>query len=238
MKPILARKYREKTGRNVSALVKRNPVMLLSVSIPFVIATAISLKFAVAMTLEMFIINVVTVVVAAFTARALEMWKRVLVNVGAATVVMMLTRALITRMFPDISNFLGTYIYLMALNGMVILQVEEGRSVGPSLTLRELGQSLRGAVVHSLVFGLIMVAVSAFREYLGAGTLWGYPLPTVAKLQGAQLPFFGFVSVGFLLALIKFLSKKIAFANAVEKARREARDRDRYTQIHIDTTGE
>lgn len=214
-------------------MVKRNPVVLLGVSLPFVIATAFSLRAAAAMTLEFFVINLFTAVVAALTVNALAIWKRAIVSVGAATLVMMFTRALIYLLLPDIYNNLGTYLYLMAINGMVLLQT--GPVEGERRRLSEhLSASIRGVLRHSVVFAIFMFVVALPRELLGNGTLWGRPIPVPSKLPGMLLPFFGFISVGFLLAIVKFLSKKITFLGTLESQRRDARDRARYTEIHVD----
>jgi Na+-transporting NADH:ubiquinone oxidoreductase subunit NqrD len=210
--------------------VGRNPIILLGVSLPFVIATATSLRNAAAMSLEYVVINFVTAVLSVLIAGKAPFWVRAAINVGAATVVMMLTRALITWMMPDISNYLGTYIYLMALNGMVLLQSEEAVRPGPV----KLWPVMKGVVINVAVFAVMMLIVSLPREYLGNGTLWGRAIPAPVKLSGVQLPFFGFISVGFLLAFVRFTTKKIQAFGIVDGARKAANERARYTAIHVE----
>lgn len=251
LKPADVHRYLRNRRMNPSMKVKKNPVMLLGVSLPFVIATAISLKSAAAMSMEMLAINLVTAFVAFLTANRLAFWIRAVVHVGSATVAMMAVRALITLLLPEVAGTLGTYIYLMALNGMALLHAELAQGGEPAEAgirgagkpppekrkgsrLSSLGGWLRSALVHTLVFACMMLAVSLPREYLGNGTLWGRPVPVPFRMPGMLLPFFGFIAVGFLLAAIKFLTKKITVWIAADTAGRDARDRARYTEIHIE----
>jgi Na+-translocating ferredoxin:NAD+ oxidoreductase RnfE subunit len=213
-------------------MIKRNPAMLLGVTLPFVIATALGLRPAAAMTLEFFAINFVTALLSALFFHRIPLWIRAILNVGVATAVMMFTRSFINFLLPDVYNNFGTYLYLMALNGVVLLAGEEA---GKKRRLHErLHASLRGVAMHTAVFAVMMFVVAFPRELFGNGTLWGRPITMPFKLPGMLLPFFGFISVGVLLAFIKFLSKKISYLSSQESARRDARDRARYTEIHVE----
>ncbi len=66
-----------------------------------------------------------------------------------------------------------------------------------------------------------MFGVSFLREYFGNGTLWGIKVPSFVKMEGLRFPFFGFIMVGFLLAMYRFLNKKLATFVILEKARKQ-----------------
>lgn len=230
MKLSTIKKYKKNNKKKFSfGFLRKNPIILLGVSLPFVIATATGLRNTVAMSLEFLVINFFTAIISVLIANKLNFWLRAVVNVGFATLIMMLARVLITRIFPDISNYLGAYIYLMALNGMVLLQSD----IHASKTVK-LWPVMKEVVINAFVFSLLMLFVSVPREYFGNGTLWGKTVPAPIKLTGMQLPFYGFVSAAFLLALVRFVTKKTDAFGAIDFAHREANEKARYTSIRVD----
>lgn len=196
-------------------------MLVLGLDLPFVIACSTALKIAVALSIEMFIIHLVTIVCAMITVRYLPFWARMLVNVGVSTVTMTLARYLITGIFPDITNYVGIYIYLMAVNGLTIYQ-------SSSLTRKQRPWPvLVSAFMNALAFSLTMLVISTLREYFANGTLWGIAVPMPFKLSGLALPFAGFIIIGFLLAFVKFINKKLLAFSISELMRQDAR----YTQL-------
>jgi electron transport complex protein RnfE len=221
VKISLARKYRRRRGR-LNALLAKNPVLVMGIDLPFVIACATSLKIAVAMSIEMFIIHMVTMVAALILVHVLPLWPRVLVQVAISTVTMTLARYLITMLFPDLDNYVGMYIYLMAVNGLTLYQaatVERKQKPVPVLVT---------AFLYALAFALTMLVVSLFRELIGNGTLWGLAVPLPIRLDGFLTPFGGFIIMGFALAFFKFLNKRLLALSIAEAIRQDAR----YTEIH------
>jgi electron transport complex protein RnfE len=221
VKISLARKYRRGGGR-LSALLAKNPVLVLGIDLPFVIACATSLKIAVAMSIEMFIIHMVTMAATLILVRVLPVWARALAQVAISTVMMTVARFFILRLFPDLDNFVGIYISLMAVNGLTLYQaatVEKSHKPVPVLVT---------AFLYALAFSLTMLVVSLFREVLGNGTLWGEAVPIPLRLDGFLTPFGGFIIVGFALAIFKFLNKRLLALSIAEAIRRDAR----YTEIH------
>lgn len=216
MKYSRIRRYRRQ-HRYFGALVLRNPILALGLDLPFVIAASVSLRNAVAMSIELFIIHVVTMFSAIYTRRDLPLWSKAAVNAGVATLAMVAARALLVELFPGILNSLGIYMYLLAINGMTQFQAN-------ALDRREKPWSvMSGAFSNALGFSLTVLAVSVLREAVGSGTLWGMALPLPFKLSALLLPFSGFILVGFLLALFKFISKRWTALAILETARREAR---------------
>lgn len=210
------RRYRKKY-KLIAALFSQSPVLMIGLNLPFLIATSVSLRAAAALSLELLVVHMGTMVVALLARRYCSPAVRPMVNVATSTLLMMVTRLWLTVFFSGIVDSLGIYIYLMAVNGMTLTQ---------SNTLAENPSPLpvlRGALLHVLGFSVVMFLVSLFREYLGGGTLWGTPLPTPFRLPGVLVPFFGFIIIGFLLAGAKLLNKKLLALALRERALREAR---------------
>lgn len=210
------RRYRRRYNL-IAALLQKNPVMVLGLDLPFVIATSTTLRNAAAMSIMLLCIHIATLSAAKLTAGRLPQWARVLCHLGASTAIMVLTRMLVIRIFgQDILNSLGIYINLMAVNGMTMYQAMAVRKGHPYRRV------LWNALQNVLGFALVMFVLSPARELLGRGTLWDITVPFPVTFPGLLIPFSGFIAVGFLLALWRFFNKKITAWLVAEAARAES----------------
>lgn len=210
------RKHRNRY-KAVDIFFARNPVLAISLDLPFLIATTISLRAAVAMSLELFIVHMGTMLCALITRRYLAGWVRPMVNVTVSTLLMVVSRLWLIALFRGITDTLGMYIYLMAVNGMTVYQSSTvKRDAHPGLVMGE-------AFLDALGFSLAMFVVSLFREYVGNGTLWGRSVPVPLRMPGLLVPFSGFILVGFLLALTRVVNKALLGLALREQARKDAR---------------
>lgn len=216
MNLALIRKHRKKQGV-FAAILSHNPALVLGLDLPFIIVCSTTLKNAVALSIEMFLIHMVTVAAAMITVRCLPLWIRMLVNIGVAFMAMTVARYLVTGIFPDISNYVGMYLYLMAVNGITVYQTA-------NITREDkVSHVLRGALLNALAFALTMLLISLFREYFASGTLWGIPLPVSLRISGLAMPFGGFIFMAFLLAGLKQLNKLMLALSIRESIRRDAK---------------
>lgn len=218
------RRFRRR-HRIFSALLMRNPVLVMGLDLPFIIAAATSLKNAAAMAIVMLMIHVTTMLVGIVTCRKLPFWLRMLVNACVSTAMMMAAQALVIGLFKGISNSLGMYLYLMAVNGMTVFQASglgKRAKIYPVVT---------SAFLNTLGFAVVAALTGAIREYIGNGALWGISVPFPVKVTALQQPFSGFIVVGFLLALSRLLNK-CALARLVrENVRRDTR----HAKIYIES---
>ena len=215
MKYSRIRRYR-KRSRFLDPLLFKSPILVLGLDLPFMIVASVSLRNAAAMSIELFLIHTVTMLFAMHSCRAYPPWLRAMLNAGVSTLVMVAARMLLINLFPGILNSLGMYIYLMALNGMTQLQANFLDKRAKLLPV------LGSSVMNALGFAVSAFAVSLVRELFGNGTLWGVAVPISLKLSGLLLPFFGFILVGFLLAIVKYLRKRWQGLLLIEAVRRDA----------------
>ena len=211
----IARKYR-KSHRFVRDILSDNPALVLGVDLPFVIVCATTMQNAVALSVMMLIVHVITMLVARLFTIKLALWLRSMINVVVTTVTMLLARELVILMFPNIMNRVGMYLYLVAVNGLTLAQANSRR--GPMRFVPTIAR----AGVDVMVFTVLMVSVSAVREYVGNGTLWGVQLPIMFKQSGFLEPFLGFVIIGFLMAFMRHVSKLMTLSGIREAERLEA----------------
>jgi len=162
--------------------------------LPFLVVTSMSLQAAVIISTEMAMIHFGTVLCAILFCRFLPRWSRALVYPAIATLIMLGAELWLGGLFPMATGMVGMFIYLMAVNSMTFaaaMSVEPEDRIYP-VVVRAI-KSICGFVV-------CMFAVSLVREYLWLGSVWGRGLPHIITFDGAHMPFFGFILLGFLLA--------------------------------------
>lgn len=215
MKLSALRRYRKRSSR-ISTMLSSNPVLFILMDLPFVVVTATSLRNAAAICIAMACIHLVTMLVAWLIVSRVRLWLRALVTVVVSTCVMLLAREMVISLFPEVTTSLGMYLYLLSVNGMTLFQANFLDKKA------KLGHVMGNALAGVLGFSLIMALVALFREYFGAGMIWGIPVPSALRLSGIRAPFFGFIMVGFLLAFFRYFNKRLAGFRIVEAARRDA----------------
>lgn len=186
-----------------SEVLSSNPILAFGLDLPFIIVSAINLRSAVALSIEMLFIHVVTMICAYFIASKVAVWQRVFVTSIVSVIMMLISRALVLTLIPDIENFVGIYLYLISVNAVTLIQANFLSSNSKLRTV------VKNAFFNVLAFAVCMSLVSIIREFLGNGTIWGIPISPFGKLSGIQAPFFGFIIVGFMIAFIKLINYKI-----------------------------
>lgn len=199
MKTSILRKHYQQVNR----LFTSHPISILMLNLPFIIVCSTTLKNAVALSIEMAMIHIFTMLISSIAVSRLHQWLRTLVNVGISFVLMTIARALIIQIFPDITNYVGMYIYLMAVNGMTIYQSANIKRKQPITSV------FTASLLDVGMFVVILTLVSIFREIIALGTIWGIALPFSLRISGLTFPFSGFILIGFLLALGRLINKKM-----------------------------
>ena len=215
LKPSEIKRYRKK-HKLLSSQVWKNPVGRLGLDLPFLVVTSISLQAAATISIEMAMIHLGTVIAAIALCRVIPRWSRALVYPAVSTLIMLGAGRILGSLFPVVTEMMGMYIYLMAVNSMTFagaMAVEREDKIYPVMAR---------AVKCVAGFVVCMFAVSLVREYLGSGAVWGRGVPHIISMDGLFVPFFGFILLGFLLAGGRLLSKVMQRAALVEQARRDA----------------
>jgi len=121
--------------------------------------------------------------------------------------------------FPDLDRSLGIFIPLIVTNCAIVARAEVFASRNP------VGSSILDGLVMGLGFALLLMAIGAFRELLGQGTLFA----RMDMLFGGE-PMRGIVLAdnGWLLLVLPpgaFFSLALAIAakNAIDHRRKDAR---------------
>ena len=215
LKPSEIKQYRKRRSL-LGSRVWKNPVSTLGLDIAFLVVTSISLQAAAMIAIEMAFIHFGTVIAAIALCRVIPRWSRPLIYPAISTLIMLGAGMLLADFFPLVSEMMGMYVYLMAVNSMTFaaaMSVEREDKI-----YRVMGRAL------SCVTGFVlcMFALSLLREYFGWGMLWNRTVPHLISMDGVLVPFFGFILLGFLLAGVRTVSKVAQAAAINEHAGRAA----------------
>ena len=106
---------------------------------------------------------------------------------------------------PDLATSLGVFIPLIVVNCIILARAEAFASKNPPL------QSAVDGLGMGLGFTLALCIISAIREILGAGSIWGITLYGGA-VQPATILIMapgGFIVLGLLVGAVNFILKKV-----------------------------
>jgi len=188
----------------------------MGMDMPFIIAASVSVRSGLAISIQLLIIHTIVTFAGFLIRRHLPFWQRVMAVAAISTLVMLPARHLVLVILPGVSDILGIYMFLLAVNAMTLLQAS-------SLPKRAKFTSvMTGAVLSAVGFSIASVTVALVREIAGSGSIWGISLPLPFRLEGILLPFGGFVLMAFLLAATKFLNKKLLYLSLSEAERKQA----------------
>jgi len=151
-------------------LEKNNPITVQVLGICSALAVTVKLKPAIVMALSVIIVTAVSNAVIAAMRKYIPDRIRIIVQlVVIATMVILVDQFLKAYVF-DVSKQLSVFVGLIITNCIIMGRLEAfamGNKPWPSF-LDGLG--------NGAGYGLILVIVAFFRELLGSGTIYGYPV--------------------------------------------------------------
>ena len=197
------RKYR-KILNKTAGLFKENPVFALAMTLPFIIVPAVSLKSAVVMCLFIFVSTVPSAVVATLVKDKVKSIYAIPLYCVIAMLAVTLLRIKL-KSHAVILEEIGIYIWLTAINSIMI-------KLSATKPRKKWVDGLKDAVMMCLGFSMACCFVGAIRELLVSKTIWGNPV-SFAKTQliAGEMPFFGFIIIGFACALFRSFSGAITY---------------------------
>lgn len=113
---------------------------------------------------------------------------------------------------PDVYKQMGLYIQLIVAFASILARAEMFASKN------KIAPSMFDGIGMGLGFLFALTVISFFRELLGKGSLWGFPIVNTKPLLMMILPAGGFFAVGILMALfnwidIRFFKKGVTAAH-------------------------
>ncbi|MBR2895641.1 MAG: electron transport complex subunit E [Oscillospiraceae bacterium] len=184
-------------------LVTENPVLvqLLGMCSVLAITTSVSngLGMGVSVTAILICSNVVISLLRKIIPDQIRIAAYIVVIAGFVTMVDLLLQAF----FPEIAQSLGVFIPLIVVNCIILARAESFASKN-----KPAAAALDG-LCQGIGYTLVLLAMSAIRELLGSGTLAGHEVfPAEYAAMMMVLPVGGFLTMGFLVALMQWMQRK------------------------------
>lgn len=111
----------------------------------------------------------------------------------------------IKAFLPSMSDTLGIYIPLIVVNCIILARAESFASKNKVLPAAVDG------ICQGIGYTLVLLVMSAIREFLGSGSLAGYQIfPSEYGALMMALPVGGFLTLGCLIALMQWAQDKAA----------------------------
>lgn len=195
---------RKEAGRiAMSGLIYQNPTFVLLLGMCPTLATTTSLQNGIGMGLS-------TAAVLACSNLAISLLRKIIPNEIriAAYVVVIATFVtavdlLMQAFVQSLSEALGLYIPLIVVNCIILGRAEAFASKNPP------GKSFLDGLFTGLGFTGALAILGSIREILGAGTIWGIPVPVLNEHPVGLIlsPCGGFMTLGCLIALVQFIRR-------------------------------
>jgi len=151
-------------------LGKNNPITIQVLGICSALAITVKLKPAIVMALSVIIVTGVSNLVIAVLRKFIPDRIRIIVQlVVIATMVILVDQFLKAYVF-DVSKQLSVFVGLIITNCIIM-----GRLEAFAMANKPWPSFIDG-IGNGAGYGLILVIVSFFREFLGSGTIYGYPV--------------------------------------------------------------
>jgi electron transport complex protein RnfE len=104
--------------------------------------------------------------------------------------------------FPDVYKQMGLYIQLIVAFASILARAEMFASKN------KIGPSMADGIGMGIGFLFALTVISFFRELLGKGSLWGFPIVDTKPLLILILPAGGFFAVGILMGLFNWIDTR------------------------------
>ena len=185
-------------------LLTQNPVLVQLLGMCSTLAITTTVSNGIGMGLSVTIILTLSNIFISLLRRIIPEQVRIacyiVVIAGFVTMVDLLLQAF----FPEIAESLGVFIPLIVVNCIILARAESFASKS-----KPLPAAIDG-ICQGLGYTMILLAMSAIRELLGAGTLNGsriFPAEYAANMLA--LPVGGFLTLGCLIALMQYIQRKV-----------------------------
>ena len=184
-------------------LLTQNPVLVQLLGMCSTLAITTTVANGIGMGLSVTIILTLSNIFISLLRRIIPEQVRIaayiVVIAGFVTIVDLLLQAF----FPDIAESLGVFIPLIVVNCIILARAESFASKNKPLAAAVDG------LCQGVGYTLVLLVMSDIRELLGSGTLAGTAVfPGEYAAQMMALPVGGFLTLGFLIALMQWARSK------------------------------
>lgn len=199
---------------SLAYLFFKNPVLVLGLVIGQLAAGDTSLQAGAALFVTYFFIVVPVLVFASVIGKKLPDWLRP-VCYALVSAVMLIPAYFICGTFSaTIYDSLGIYPALLAVSTVPIVYSSKIAEKQDPLS------ALVNGLCIAFGFGFTALILGAAREFFGSGSLWGFKIAE-ASFPAVKLPFWGFILLGFMAAIVNLIKEFIRKPAAASEGEEE-----------------
>ena len=154
----------------LNPILKGNPITVLILGVCSSLAVTVELKGACVMALSVIIVTGVSSLICSLLRKTIPNRARIIIQLVVVAMMVILVDQVLKAFAYSIDKQLSVYIGLIITNCIVMGRIEAfalGNKPWPSFL---------DGVANGVGYGLILVIVAFFRELLGSGTLFGFPV--------------------------------------------------------------
>ncbi len=151
-------------------LSKDNPILVQILGVCSALAVTAQLKPAVVMALSVTVVCALSNFVISLIRNTIPPRIRIIVQLLIVSFLVIIVDQVLQAYVYDISKMLSVFVGLIITNCIIMGRLEAYALSHPPFP------SLMDGVFNGLGYGMVLVIVAVFRELLGSGTLWNYPL--------------------------------------------------------------
>lgn len=178
-----------------------NPILIQCAGLCPVVAAAASLKNAALLAAAVSITTLITCIIASALLKKVQRWIRmgIYLIIGIAIICPVLF-LLETRSDAELPLVMKIYLPLIAVNSVTAVHCEQFSVRNP------VKLAFYDSVAVSIGSSAVLLICGAIREIIGYSSIAGHELKLHATIRGAALPFGCFIILGFLAAILKWIS--------------------------------
>jgi electron transport complex protein RnfE len=188
----------------LAGLWRENPVFRLLLGMCPTLAVTAAVKPALTMGLSVIFVLLCSNVVVSIMRKALKPHLRILMFTLTIATFVTIADLFLKAFAPEMSATLGPYVPLIIVNCIIICRAEACASKNG------LAVSILDAVGMGIGFTLALCVLAGVREILSTGCIWEIKIMPDAFVPWAamRMPIGAFLSLGLLLGLANFVTKK------------------------------
>jgi Na+-transporting NADH:ubiquinone oxidoreductase subunit D len=151
-------------------LNKNNPITVQVLGICSALAVTVSLKPSVVMALAVISVLAISNVVISALRKLIPPRIRIIVQLTVVASLVILVDLILKAFAYDVSRQLSVFVGLMITNCIIMGRLEAFAMANKPW------QSFLDGIGNAAGYGIILIIVAFFRELLGSGTIWDYPV--------------------------------------------------------------
>lgn len=151
-------------------LNKENPILVQTLGVCSALAVTAQMKPAVVMALSVMVVCACSNFIISLIRNTIPPRVRIIVQLLVVSALVIVVDQLLQAYLYDVSKMLSVFVGLIITNCIIM-----GRLEAFALSHKPISSFIDG-LLNGFGYGLVLVVVAFFREILGSGTLWGYPI--------------------------------------------------------------